>query len=521
MPVSNAESNLKEQNKRAYLFMVMGMFMAVLDIQIVASSINEVQAALGASADEISWVQTSYLVAEVIMIPICGWLARVFSTRILFCFCGLIFTLASALCALAWNLEAMIFFRVIQGFFGGALIPTVFASIFFIFEPHERSKAMIMAGVVTTMAPTLGPTVGGWLTTYMSWHWMFLVNVIPGIIMCTNVWKRLDIDKPNYALLRKIDYVGFALLAVGLGTLEVFLKKGQKYDWFDSGFVTFLFMIVASCLVGMVVYELKRKDPIVNVRAFANRNFTIGCISSFATGVGLYGSVYLFPLLLGIVRGYNSLQIGQVMFATGLFMFASGPLAGVIEKKIDLRLMLAIGLGLFGLGLIVNGQLTSDVGFYELLLPQVIRGISIMFCFLPLTQVSLGLLPKEDIPNASGLYNLTRNLGGAIGIAIIDTLLRNRITYHTQALKSMISPGRENLLNFEGMVNYFSAFSIDPHVQELLANKVMFGRLLKQAYVLAFNDVFTGLGLYLWACLLFIPFLKHVKHAGDASAGGH
>jgi DHA2 family multidrug resistance protein len=222
-----------------------------------------------------------------------------------------------------------------------------------------------------------------------------------------------------------------------------------------------------------------------------------------------------------MVRGYNSLQIGVVMFATGVFMFFSGPLAGFLEKKLDLRFMLGIGIFLFGMALVLNGDLTSEVGFSELFFPQVVRGISIMFCFLPLTQITLGVLPKEIIPYASGLYNLMRNLGGAIGIAVIDTILQSRIRFHTQTLKNMILPAREGLLELEKYTNYFAQYTTDLHLQELMAYKGIAGRVSKQAAVLAFNDVFIGVGLYLLTCLLFIPFLRHVPHAGASSGAGH
>jgi DHA2 family multidrug resistance protein len=508
------------QNKKAYYYMVLGMFMAVLDIQIVASSINEIQSALSASADEISWIQTSYLIAEVIMIPICGWLCQVFSTRVMFSACAAIFTLSSFLCAFAWNLPSMVVFRVIQGFFGGALIPTVFSSIYFIFPPEERSKAMIISGVVTTLAPTLGPSLGGWITANLSWHWMFLMNIVPGVIMIRAVWTMLDIDRPNSSLLKRFDYVGVLLLAAGLGCLELLLKKGQKYDWFDSGFITLLFIIVTSSLIYLVYYELKRPDPIVDIKAFRNRNFSIGCLVSFATGVGLYGSVYLVPVMLASIRGYNSLQIGLVMFSMGFFMFASGPLAGFLEKKMDLRVMLAIGLGLFGLGMVMNGFMTSEVNGSALFWPQAVRGISIMLCFLPMTQVTFGTLPLGEIQNASGLYNLMRNLGGAIGIAVLDTQLRSLITFHTQMLEGGFTSDRLMLAIPEYAKGFTNMVTTDTHLQEKVWHQLLHMKASKQAITLAFNDLFMGVGIYLILCMLLTPLLKAVKHQGEM-AGDH
>ncbi|MFL5256842.1 MAG: DHA2 family efflux MFS transporter permease subunit [Rhodopila sp.] len=308
-----------------FMAMVVGMFMAILDIQIVSASISEIQAGLAASPDEASWVQTSYLIAEIVMIPLSGFLSRLLSTRVLYTLSATGFTLFSLLCAFATTLSAMITFRALQGFIGGAMIPTVFATSFLLFSGPQRVRMSVLIGLTATMAPTIGPTLGGWLTERMSWHWLFLINVPVGATIALVVWACMDIDRPDRSLMRGFDWISLAALAGFLGGVEYVMEEGPRWQWFEDDTVRNGAILSALCALLFFYRTLTRTHPLVELRAFGNRNFAVGSLSSFAIGVGLYSSVYLIPLFLGRVRGFNSLQIGETMFITGAWRCSPSP----------------------------------------------------------------------------------------------------------------------------------------------------------------------------------------------------
>jgi DHA2 family multidrug resistance protein len=471
-----------------FMAMVAGMFMAILDIQIVSASISDIQAGLAASPDEASWVQTSYLIAEIVMIPLSGWLSRLLSTRVLFVGSALGFTLFSLACAGASSLGAMVVFRAAQGFIGGAMIPTVFATTFLLFSAEKRNQMSVLIGLTATMAPTIGPTLGGWLTDQYSWHWLFLINVPVGLMVAGTVWFCLDIDKPDWSLRRGFDLPGLVLMALFLGALEYVLEEGDRWDWFQDETIAWCGAI--SAVAGLLFFwrMLARRDPLVELRAFANANFAFGSLFSFVLGIGLYGSVYLVPLFLGRVRGYNSLQIGETMFVTGVAMFVSAPIAGRLARVLDLRVMLGIGLLMFGGGLWWMADLTVDSAFWDLFGPQVLRGASMMLIMLPVNQIALGRLPAAALKNASGLYNLTRNLGGAVGLAMINMVATSRLAAHTLHLQEQVTWSRAAAAHAVGsMTHMFTAAKLgDAH---LAALKQMAMVLHHQALTLTYNDV--------------------------------
>ena len=514
------EKQVSLRDLLGYLAMVVGLFMAVLDIQVVASSLREIQAGISASLDEVSWIQTSYLIAEVIMIPLSGWLARVFSTRWLFVAAAAGFTIMSAASATAWNIDSMIVFRALQGFSAGAMIPSVFTAIFRIFPPSKQAGATVMAGLMATMAPTLGPTLGGWITQNFSWHWLFLINLLPGVFVCFAVASLVRIDRPRIDLLRWIDGLGIVLIVVFLGSMEYVLEEGTGKDWFDSRLILG-FTAVMAVSAGLFLWrELSCKHPVVDLRAFGDRNFALGCLFSFIIGVGLYGSIYLMPLFLSSVRGYNSLQIGIVMIVTGSFQFLSGPIAGILEKRLDLRLMLVLGFGLFALGLWLNGQMTSEAGFAQLFLPQALRGVAIMLSFLPITTIALGRLPAEEINNASGLYNLMRNLGGAIGLAAIDTAFTARYDLHYARLSEAVSAARPGVPErLAELSAHFQATIPDVARANLAALKLVVGMTRREALTMTYNDMFMLVAAVFVLSLALTPLLRRVGR--NAVAGGH
>jgi DHA2 family multidrug resistance protein len=492
-----------------FFSMAIGVFMAVLDIQIVASSLQEIQAGLSATQDEIAWVQTSYLIAEVMIIPLSGWLGRVFSTRYLFVLSVGGFTLASLACAFAWNLPSMIVFRCIQGFLGGAMIPMTFTVIFILFPPRLQSSMTIVLGLIVTMAPTIGPVLGGYLTDAYSWQLLFLINVIPGFVVCFLVWRFLDIDKPEWALLQKIDFVGISLIAVCLGCMQFVLEEGARDQWFEDNLIVALTIVASISGAAMFWWELTTAHPIIDLRAFKNRNFAVGCGYSFVLGVGLYTIIYLTPIYLSSIKGLNSLQIGYYLMIVGLFQLLSAFIAGPLEKKIDLRVMLGIGFGLFALGSWLNGELTAESGYWEFFVPQAIRGSALMLCFLPINTLALGLLPMEEVKNASGLYNLMRNLGGAIGLAVANTLIQHLSKAHYAILRESVTatniPAQEFLSGLGQTMQ--NAFVAEPNTAAL---KRLTDLAFREAQIMTFNNLFQGIAFIFLASLCVAPFLKKV-----------
>jgi DHA2 family multidrug resistance protein len=518
-PRAPATPEFSRKKLIAFIFMVFGMFMAILDIQIVSASLSEIQAGLSASSDEVTWVQTSYLIAEVIMIPLSGFLSRVLSTRVLFTISAAGFTLMSFACANSSTISEMIVWRALQGFIGGGMIPTVFAAAFTIFPPRMQPIISPVIGLVATLAPTIGPTVGGYLTDIFSWHWLFLVNIIPGIIVSTATWFLVDFDESDFSLMKKFDYVGLIAMAAFLGSMEYALEEGPSKDWLQ--YQPVFFSVIISVVGGVVFFwrAFTAPQPIVDLSVFTNRNFWTGSLFSFVMGVGLYGLTYIYPVYLASVRGYSSLQIGETMFVTGVCMFVCAPISGRLMGLVDPRLMIATGFTGFAVGTWMASRITVDWDFWELLVPQIFRGFSLMLCMVPINNLALGTMPPQKIKNASGVFNLTRNLGGAFGLALINTILDKRMDLHIDRLHEAVSWGRVKAdETLQQMTQAFSQLGSDA---ELAAIKQMTRMAHRQAEVLALGDVFLALTvLFLSLVLLTTLMQKPAKRAG-AGGGGH
>jgi MFS transporter, DHA2 family, multidrug resistance protein len=492
--------------------MVVGLFMAIMDVQIVTSSLTQIQGGLAASTDEISWVQTSYLIADVVMVPLSGMLSRLLSTRVLFVSATLGFTAASALCATATSLSQMILYRALQGFSGGAITPSVFPVLYTKFRGPQLATLMVLISLILNLSSTLGPTIGGFLTDTFSWHWLFLVNIVPGIAVAVMVWSLIDIDKPDWSLLRYFDLCGLVLMALFLGCLEYALEEGPRWDWLSDE--TILAAVVVSSISSVLFFwrVLTYHQPIVDLRTFANRNFALGSFYTFVVGTGLYGATYLIPLYLAQVRGYSSLQIGETVVVTGLAQMAVSPFTTHIARNLDLRIMLACGLGLFAVAMYLTAGLTNQASFAELLVPQALRGVALMFCYLPANLIALGTLPPDKLKNAAGLYNLTRDLGGAIGLALLVTAMNDRLHFHWNRLIEDINPARPavqhfldmQMQRFDGLINGDPARA----AIKLLADTVQ-----REALVLTYNDVLMLLGVAFAFGLLLMPLVKNPRSA--------
>ena len=516
----SAEPTVTPKLIAAFVALAAGMFMAILDIQIVASSLNEIQAGLSASSSEISWVQTSYLVAEIVMIPLTGFLSRALSTRYLFAICATGFTLFSVLCASSSSIGEMIVWRAAQGFIGGAMIPVVFSAAFTAFPKDRQAMVAAIVGLIATLAPTIGPTVGGYLTSTFSWHWLFLVNVAPGIAVTVAVLAFVDFDRPDLSLLNRIDWTGLVTLAVSLGSLEYVLEEGAGKDWFNDQTITNFSIVALVSGIAFFWRAFTAREPIVDMRAFADRNFWTGSLFSFVLGVGLFGLTFLLPIFLAQVRGYDALEIGNTVYVAGAFMMLAAPIVGSLAPKADPRLLIAIGLLLFGLSCFQLVPLTKDWAYWELFVSQALRGFGMMFCMVPSSVLALGTLPPERVKNASGLFNLTRNLGGAFGLAILTTLLNKRMDLHIERLHEAVNWARSAAT--EQLSALTSAFSSVPGADaSRQALMVMQNKVRGEALVMAFSDVFLILAVLFFAVVLLVPLAR--KPRADAAAGvaGH
>ncbi|HXC91437.1 MAG TPA: DHA2 family efflux MFS transporter permease subunit [Stellaceae bacterium] len=486
--------------------MAVGMFMAILDIQIVASSLPEIQAGLGIPLDRLSWVQTAYLMAEIVAIPLTGWLTLMLSTRGAFVICVAGFTAASLACAISTGFSSLIPARLVQGFCGGALIPLVFSTIFLMFDRPARPRATLVAGLFAMLAPTLGPVVGGFVTDRLSWHWLFLINVPPGIVVAVLVAWAVDVDRIDRGRFALVDLKALPLLAGFLAGLELLLKEAPQRGW-SSVPMLLLAALSVVCGGGLVRRSLSHPRPLIDLYAFRDRNFAIGCCFSFALGIGLYGATYLLPVFLGLVRDYDALPIGKIMMVTGAAQLAMAPVATRLERRLDARKLIAVGYALLALGWLGNGFMTFATDFWGLFWQQLARGAAVMLCLLPSTALALGGFEPDRVANASGLFNLMRNLGGAIGLALIDTVLEARAPAHVASLVARLQAGDAAAARLVGLpTGRFTGVAIGPVDQ---ATRDLVAPLVERAgLVAAFNDAWLWLGAAILLPLLLVPLLR-------------
>lgn len=423
-----------------FIIMCLGMFMAILDIQIVATSLPTIQNALRIAPDQMLWVQTAYLTAEIVAIPLTGFLTGLLGMRWLFVTAVCLFTVASAGCGQSQTFEAMIAWRIVQGFAGGTLIPAVFSAVFLLFPPRSQGLATTIAGVAAVLAPTVGPIVGGWITESWSWHWLFRINIVPGVVAACVAAVTLRGPTANQRNPRSFDAVALVALALALTAFEIGLKDAPTLGW-SGPRVLALLAASAACGAFFVFRTLRARWPLVELKCFADRNFAIGCALSFALGIGLFGSTYLMPFFLGLVREHGALRIGEIMLATGLAQLVTAPVAVLLERRVDARWLAIGGFSLFAGGLYLSSGQTVATDAAEMMVPQIMRGAAIMFCLLPPTRLALGQLSERLVADGSGLFNLMRNLGGAVGLALIDTVIFSRSGTHANDIVGRLQHG--------------------------------------------------------------------------------
>jgi len=485
----------------AVMSVMLGAFMAVLDIQITNSSLKDIQGALSATLEEGSWISTSYLVAEIIMIPLTAWLVQLLSARRLAVWVSGGFLIASLMCSMAWSLESMIVFRALQGFTGGALIPLAFTLTLIKLPEHHRAKGMAMFAMTATFAPSIGPTIGGWLTENWGWEYIFYINIPPGLIMIAGLLYGLEKKDSNWDLLKSTDYLGIVTMAVGLGCLQVFLEEGHRKDWLESNLIVSLGTVALLSLITFVIVQMSKPNPLINLRILGNRNFGLSSISSLGMGVGLYGSIYLLPLYLAQIQNYNALQIGEVIMWMGVPQLFLIPLVPKLMKYVSPKWLCTLGFGLFGLASFSSGVLNPDFAGDQFNRIQIIRARGQPLIMVTISLIATAYIMQKDAGSASSLFNILRNLGGAIGIALLATLLDARTKTYFDYLREAIVPTNPQVA--ERMARLTETFGSETAALGKLSEIAH-----QQAQIMAYNDAFHFVGLALGISMVAILLTK-------------
>ena len=505
------------------MVVTMATFMEVLDTSIANVALPHIAGNLSISEDEATWVLTSYLVANAIVLPISAWLSTKFGRKRFYMTCVAIFGISSLMCGLAPNLPMLVLFRVLQGLGGGGLAPTEQAILADTFAPEKRGQAFSVYGMAVVAAPVIGPTLGGYITDNYNWRWLFLINV-PVALLSLFLSARVLEDPPFLAKLRKkivtVDYVGLALLAIGIGCLQVTLDKGEREDWFASPFIVTFGLIAAVTLVTAVIWEYHHPHPVLDIRLFKARNFSVACIMMFMLGAGLYGATVLIPQFLQTLMGYTALQAGMVLSPGSLLIIISMPLVGRMISRVDARWMIAFGFSTLSLSLFHMTTLNLDVDFYTPMMMRIYQCVGLGFLWVPISTLCYEGVPPEKNNNVSGMTNLARNLGGSLGIASISIILARRSQFHQNALVSHITGGNSVLQQrLAGMTHTFVMKGMDQVQAAKTAYGMIYGNLIRQATMLGYIDA-----VFIFACILALMtpaafLMKKVTNRGPRRMG--
>ena len=498
---------------------MLSTFMEVLDTTVVNVSLPHIAGSMSASVDEATWTLTSYLVANAIILPMTGWLSNYFGRKRMLMTSVTGFTAASFLCGLAPNLPLLVFFRIIQGACGGGLQPISQAVLLESFPPEDRGKAMGFWGLGIVVAPMLGPVLGGWLTDSYSWRWVFYINIPVGILAL--IMTQLFVFDPHYIkrATSRIDYWGIGMLALGVGALQIVLDKGQEKDWFSSHFILRLTIISAVALVAFVIYELVVKHPVVDLRAFKERTYSSGVFLMTVLGFVLYGSLVILPIFLQTILGYPALQAGVAMFPRGLGSFIAMPFVGIIMSRFDPRKLLVIGFVACSFSLVMLGTLNLNVGYWEIFWAQFLQGLSLGFLFVPLTTVTMDPISNEKMGNATSIFNLMRNIGGSMGIALSTTIVARSEQHYTNFLGRNVTPYN---LKTQTMISQLQAFFMSKGAGAVTATQrayaAMFGMVQRQAAMLAFNHTNLFLAILFVIVMPAVFLMRRPKSRGGGMA---
>jgi MFS transporter, DHA2 family, multidrug resistance protein len=487
--------------------------MEIVDTSVANVALPHMQGSLNAGTDEVTWVLTSYLVSNAVILPMTGWLGRMFGRKRFLITCITLFSLASLLCGAAPNLATLIFFRVLQGAAGGALIPTSQAILMETFPPREQGMAMAIFGVGAMFGPIVGPALGGWITDNLNWRWIFYINIPIGVLAV--IMATYFIFDPPYMRRQKmpIDFWGLGLLTIGLGTLQVLLDKGQQEDWFNSPLILACSIVSCVALLLLVYVELKNKHPIVNLRLFRNVSFSAGNFIMFMVGFCLYSSIVLIPLFLQTLMGYDATLAGMVLAPGGVATLLTMPLVGAYIQRGDGRKVVFIGLLIGAASMFMMQRLTLDASYWDFVWPRVILGLGLAMIFVPLTTVTLSTISREEMGNATGMFNLLRNMGGSVGIAIAATLIARFSQFYQNSLVGHITPySLQTQAHLAGLKKAAILGGIDPATAGKVSLAALYGVVRRQAGILAYNHIFWIVGLVFLAVIPLLVLLKKPRH---------
>ncbi|WP_298270946.1 DHA2 family efflux MFS transporter permease subunit [Geobacter sp.] len=486
--------------------------MEIVDTSVANVALPHMQGSLNAGTDEITWVLTSYLVSNAVVLPMTGWFSRIFGRKRFLITCITLFTAASFLCGAAPNLATLILFRVIQGAAGGALIPSSQAILLETFPPHERGMANAIFGIGAMFGPIIGPALGGWITDNLNWRWIFYINIPIGIIAV--IMATYFIFDPPYLRRARaaIDWWGLALLTVGLGALQIVLDKGQQDDWFNSSFIVACSVLSAVTLLALVYVELKHEHPIINLRLFKDLSFSAGNFVMFMIGFCLYSSIMLIPLFLQTLMGYDATLAGMVLAPGGLATLITMPFVGVIISKYDGRKVVLAGLLIGAASMFLMQRFTLEASYWDFVWPRVILGVGLAMLFVPLTTVTLASIPREEMGNATGMFNLLRNIGGSVGIAVAATLLARYAQFYQNVLVGNVSAfdplARERI----GVMKQAMIMrGVDGATAETKTLAALYGIVRRQAGMLAYNHIFWIVGLTFLGVIPLLLLLRRPK----------
>lgn len=517
----NSNSEEKEVGLKGWLSVIgsaIGAFMAVLDIQITSSSLKDIQGSLGASIDEGSWISTAYLIAEIVTIPLTGWLSQVVGLKRYVVTNAILFVIFSMFCGAAVDLNSMILFRAAQGFTGGTLIPTAFAIILSTLPKSKQPIGLAIFSITAVFAPAIGPAVGGYITEAMGWQYSFYLNLLPGLLLIAILLYSLPAASAQWQLLRKGDYAGIVSMALGLGGLTYVLEEGQRKDWFGSEHIVVAAIISVVSLSIFLLIELTCKNPLINLKLLLRRNFGLGSLANTVLGAAMYGSVYLLPLYLSIVQKYSAWQIGQVMIWSGLPQLFVIPLIPKLMKVLDPRLMVAIGLAAFSGSCFLNSFMSVDYSGPQFTISLLLRAVGQPFIMVPLSSLTTAGLEVEQAGSASSLYNMMRNLGGSIGISAMATLLARREQFHSFRLSENITATDMASQSFLADSARMLQASGMPAVQsKTAALQLLQNHVRQESFVMAFNDCYLLVATMLF-CAIGVVFL--LKKPNDVASKG-